>query len=346
MKKKNIKYIIYFFIVVFFLVLFAFTYSKCIKYYRITNLVDNEYASVNYNVYLKENDDFNETYYSRSTIEKENKKLISNLIDHLNIKYNYKIKLNSNVSGYYTYYIKAILSSEQKGANFWIKEYALTKEKTIVLDNMSEYSITDEVDVNYQDYYKILLDFKSKYNIDTDELAKFVLVVNSHYSNNKLDIDFDNDNNIELIIPLNDTATSIEVNESVNTKDNELMKSYYKEYEIYGIMCLCSFMISIIFIILIINLYIRGKRVVDYNSILKGLLDKYDDIIVDAKGVPEFKKYNVIQIKNFDELLDVYNNVQEPINHYQEENKAIFTIINKKVIYVYELIDKSKISVK
>ena len=342
MKNKYLKYFIYFFIVVFFGVLFVFTYSKCIKYYRITNIVKNESASINYSVYLKENSDFNETYYTKSVIEKENKKFISELIDHLHIKYNYNIKLNNDVTGYYTYNVKAVLTSEEKGANFWIKEYAITKEKTVILDNMHEYNISEEVDVGYQDYYNILLDFKNKYNVNTDELAKFVLVINSHYD--KLDID--NTNNISLEIPLNDTSTSIIINDKVNSKDNELLKYSYENYKLYGIMCLCSLTISIIFIVLIINKYINSKRVITYSSILNNILNKYNHIIVDVKGVPQFKKYNVIQVKSFNELLDVYNSIQGPINHYQEKDRATFTIINDKVLYIYELNDKSKISVK
>ncbi len=345
MKNKSfLKYFVYSFISFIFLIIFVFTCFKFIKNYKIANIIKDEHSNINYNVYLKENNDFNETYYSRVNVEKNNKKFISNLIDHLDIKYYYNVKLNDDVTGYYTYFVKAILTSEQKGANFWIKEYPLTKEKTVVLDNMHEYSITDEVSVNYQDYYKILLDFKNKYNVDTDELAKFELVINSHYGND--DFDMDNANTISLDIPLNDKSTSIIINEKTSTKDNEVISNSIEEYKMYGSMALSSFIIASLFIILIINQYLMNRINTKYTSKVKEILIKYDDIIVEANGLPSLKNYYVIKVKNFSEMLDAYNNIGKPINHYQEKNKSTFTIINDKVIYVYVLKDKSQLSVK
>ena len=117
-------------------------------------------------------------------------------------------------------------------------------------------------------------------------------------------------------------------------------------YKMYGSMALSSFIIASLFITLIINQYLMNRINTKYTSKVKEILIKYDDIIVEANGLPSLKNYYVIKVKNFSEMLDAYNNIGKPINHYQEKNKSTFTIINDKVIYVYVLKDKSQLSVK
>lgn len=68
-------------------------------------------------------------------------------------------------------------------------------------------------------------------------------------------------------------------------------------------------------------------------------MKEYDRMIVETVTLPKFDNYNILNIKSFNELLDVRDNLRLPIMFYEvsEHEKAHFYILRDKNLYLYTL---------
>ena len=102
--------------------------------------------------------------------------------------------------------------------------------------------------------------------------------------------------------------------------------------------------ISIVLVIyFILNLYnllcvLRNKKSI-YEKYIGKVLKKYDKYIAESSTIIDLKKFDVIKIKNFDELMDVYNNLELPIVYCEvvKGQKSYFYIKNNKDIYLLQI---------
>ena len=87
-----------------------------------------------------------------------------------------------------------------------------------------------------------------------------------------------------------------------------------------------------------------SKMESNYNKELKKILKDNRDIIVNVNKLYNKKKYNLIYVDSFIELMDVYNRVESPISFKEiEKNKeAIFLIIENDNAWIYRLVNKKK----
>ena len=88
-----------------------------------------ENNDIDYKVYLKENDFFDEEYLPKG------RTYITSLIDHIEVLYKYNIDFTDNIDGTYKYKIIAKIEANKAdtttSGNYWTKEYDITEEKTI-----------------------------------------------------------------------------------------------------------------------------------------------------------------------------------------------------------------------
>lgn len=63
------------------------------------------------------------------------------------------------------------------------------------------------------------------------------------------------------------------------------------------------------------------------------ILKKYRDIIVELENKPNFEIKNVVDVKDFEELIDVEEEIRVPILFFEDEEKFVFVIIEDNVIY-------------
>ena len=96
-------------------------------------------SDINYRVFLKENNFFNEEYLEM------NKTYIASLIDYLDVVFNYNLKYSEIVSGEYKYYIKATIYADKDATskvNYWSKSYNLTEPETIKFEDAKDFIVT------------------------------------------------------------------------------------------------------------------------------------------------------------------------------------------------------------
>ena len=81
-----------------------------------------------------------------------------------------------------------------------------------------------------------------------------------------------------------------------------------------------------------------------YSRELKRIISKYDDCIVRVKRLYVKKKYNLIYVDSFDELMDIYKKKNKMISFKEIKpgSYALFVIIDDDNAWIYRLCLENK----
>lgn len=330
-KKYLIIQIICIFGIVFFTSINLFLYLN--GYYKETKvtLKYQENNDIDYKVYLKKNDFFETEYLEKG------KTYITSLIDHINVDYNYNIQFDNRISGEYKYYIYAVIESNKSNSNtnYWSKTYNITDEKVMNVKDVKEYSIHENVDIDYNKYNAILNSFKKTLNLNSSSgVLKVFLSVNSQVKGNEVEAPIES--KLLLQLPLSEMTIEAAVNLDVQNNKKEVSAlvdtNKLKLMKNLGYLYIAAACVS--FVLLIYFTKLKNSINV-YESTLKKILNTYDGIIVNVKTVPDLSNHQVIDVSSFEELLDAHSEVRMPINFYRGDYHSYFILINDKTAWKY-----------
>lgn len=332
-KKNNIKRI--FLIIIISLISILFLILG-FNNYKTKKFSYNENNSINYKVYLKENDFFEKKYLE------ENRTYITSLIDYIDIDFNYQVNFSEPVNMEAKYYLIATISANKtnEGGTFWSKKYNLTDEINELYKNQKQININQNIKIDYNTYNEILENFKRTYKLSTDGLLNVALIVESNSKSNIFTDDIKIESQIDLSIPLLQQSVEVAINKTTNNNNKTInIKKQEKKikYLIFKIIGLLLMIINIIISIIFIKINKKYRKKHLYEIKLKKILSSYDSIIVTLDEMPNIENLSKIRVKTFNELIDVYNEVRMPINYYEQEQKSYFFIINESIIWTYTL---------
>lgn len=315
---------------------------------KVININIEEKKTVDYKVYLKENNYFDGEYLSKENAI-DNMYFITSLIKFLDLKFTYSFKLDSDVSGISTYYIKAIVEANKANdlsGKYWSKEFNLTDVKTAnIVDN--SVLIDESIKIDYDKYNDLLTGFKKQYGLAADGVLKVVLVVDNLAINDELTNDIKRNSQVTFSIPLSQLAVQavVDSNDGSVVKDNVVEETRINSVsnlllKVFGLFLV---IIDLLLMICLSNTIQKYKLRNLYRLTVKKILSSYDNIIVTVNNKPDLSEYNVVYVKNFDELLDAHNEVRMPINYYESSGKykCEFYLISEKFAWVYRLEDKN-----
>ncbi len=295
-----------------------------------------ENSDIDYKIYLKDNSFYEEDYLGKGMA------YVASLIDKIHINYEYKFNADKESNLYVSYVVKAklIIASQSNSNVFFEKEYDLTEEISEDIDNTFGYSINKkDIVIDYDYYNQLANDFKSHYAVNTSSRLEVTLYVNER-SKKENTYSLLNNNKATLIIPLSEQEINISFdNKNVNIEKQLISNSAIivknKQYAIISGILFTLVIVSIILLAQKLSLTNTGKS--KYDRYVNRLLRGYDRLIINIKNKPDISGYNVIEVEKFEELIDVRDNVSQPINYYiiTPHQKCEFFVINDINIYVY-----------
>ena len=301
-----------------------------------------ENGNVKYSVCLKDNNFFEEecldSYMS----------YVASLIKNIQLDFNYQF--NSNIDNLvnsidYEIIAKLIIEKNDTKTKYYEKEYVLSPKTTdFTLKNKTLYNLNKKVNIDYEYYNNIANNFKSQYGVDTQSYLEVYLKTNNNINSEYKDIP--STATISVQIPLSQKAIEInfntkEINKS--TEKNIVSKSVvingYLNFMV-GIISLFFAFIFLVITFVMIKKYTKTKS--KYDKFINKILKEYDRLIVETATSPDEKKYNVLLINSFNELVDVRDNLHSPIMFYNaiDHEMSKFYILNDNNLYLF--IVKSK----
>lgn len=298
----------------------------------------NQSSSVDYKVYLKPND-----YYKDPYLDK-NMQYIASLIDNVDVNFSYFFNANQSINYKYSYYVKADVSvtdSQDKSKIIYSNSDKLTEPVYFTRQNSNGFNISQNVKVDYSKYNDLVKTFKSSYAISANSNLVLSLCVEIVDEKGNMIRSYDSSDSSKITIPLTEQMIDISIDsKNINNSNNV---NIYKEFSIgnkllFGL-SIASFIIFIASIIkLIMFLNKTAARKTLYDLTLNKILKEYDRVIVNSKKIVDANE-NVIDVKNFNELLDVRDNLEKPIifSEIHKGQKSIFVVKTPNETYRYVL---------
>ncbi len=294
-----------------------------------------EGGDIDYSVKLKEGNFLEETEL------KSGDTYLAGLVEQIPAYYKYQANFTAPVSGDYAYQFVATIGAERdNGEKYWTKTYDLTEEKQASIDNSQKLVITEHVDIDYAQYAKYLEAFREEYGLAAKGTLKVTMLITGDFTTEIMDRPALLDSEISLSIPL--AEESIDIIVETNTDNNGKVYTKYISVETgeHRFCRLAGLLLAVATIYLIGKLIVDGivaRRTHRYEYTVSKLREEYDNLIVDIDKAPKIKGLNVSTVKDFDELLDVYNTVKMPINFYEEDGESHFLIVSEKLAWQYVL---------
>ena len=299
---------------------------------------------VDYSVNLFENS------YVEESVLPAGENYISDLIRSIDAEFTYNYTGSKILVLKYTYDVKAIVYGEydidDEKEKVLKKEYVLVEPQSNIVSDTTSFAINTPVSIDYRFYNNVITSFKKDLKLPVNSYVEIKYRVNVVGIVD--DTTIDDTKEKSLIIPLNIQA--FKIGKKDNNNDEKIFKKeirekiepqklFNKKQLIDGLVVL---LLCIVLLLLTYRYIFDIRRKNNYTLRLKKILKEYGDIIVEINDPILDDDYNVINIKNFNEMIDLEEELRIPINFFEkvEDYEGEFTIINDKILYKYILDNK------
>lgn len=306
----------------------------------------NVSRNTDYKVYLVPNTHYDTPFLSPKN-NPEIEQYASSLIDYIDVDFNYNYSQSTIKNFYTTYSVKTVITGEYENSKstssgeLWRKNYTLLNDTDVTNQGTSTYNIKQNVKINYNSYNTEVNNYRAATHLAIDAQLKVIMEINSY------DVPFDSPDfdrakpaskdEITLKIPLTASATKIEnayERASSGTATPTQEKAGNTIITVIGI--IGASITSIIFVGLFL-IFFRDNRS-GYEKRLDKILKNYSDIIAEVDDGNRVTDKKFIDIKSFEDLVDIEEEQKTPILLYEiTPGKESWFIIKSDPVYRYIL---------
>lgn len=299
----------------------------------------NEKGTVEYKVFLKENEFFEKNYL------KENNQYIASLINNITADFNYVLEMTENVEYKYSYKINAEVNVKEKSTNnsLYTFDEVIVEERTDTVLNGESIILNESVNIDYNYYNNIIKKFISVYDLDDIESTlDIVMYVTAQGSCEEKTDNADNESTISLSIPLTTKTMAIDISSDLIDESSFMA---CEEKTDLSILILFALLITAgvdLFLIYGLGKYVVATRTAEniYEAELKKILNNYSSYIQKINNEFDLSGYQVLKVDTFTDMLEIRDTIQEPILMVENKDKSgtFFLIPSKtKILYSYGL---------
>lgn len=302
---------------------------------------------LSYNITQKNNYDVTlfDNSHITETIMGENENYIADLVKTINLNLGYHYSGSKIIPIKCKYNIMAliigdyIISGEVEKNKVWQKEYEIVKEKEAIYDETSVINIDQEIEIDFNFYNKEVEKFRNELRLPIDAKLELIMDIELTSLEDQYALSVNQEN--KLIIPLNKAAFKITKDfnpEIINTIEHnkEDIKRINFGFIISGIVLL------ILFFVILIKYHKRmfvfpSKD--SYEVKLKRILRDYGDVIIEVVNPIKEKGLNVIEVINYNEMMDLVEELRIPMMFYETKTgkEGEFTLNHNDILYKYKL---------
>ena len=97
--------------------------------------------------------------------------------------------------------------------------------------------------------------------------------------------------------------------------------------------------VSLIIFIKLVKSLLVVTRKSEYILAVNKIMKEYADIIAETHNMPDLSKYDIVNIKNFNDMVDIEEELHSPIIYFEleENSKCVFLILAEKTAYRFLL---------
>ena len=261
----------------------------------------------------------------------------------INFKYNFKGSRQTNLE--YTYSITAdLIGTVDVGDGLkrevWTRNYILQENITNPINNAKEFLVDKNIKIDYKNYNNLARAYEKQYGITIETNLKIHFNIDYLIDLTSLNLSKEKiEDNIELNIPITNNITN--VNEDYQ---KEITKDFFSNNEKLNVKKSIFYVLSGVFLlgaifVVIIRIILKNKSTPEevYNHNIKRILKYCKDLIVTVSNEPNLSNLEVMSITVLDDLIDVAEQNQSNIIHYEVEKneKSNLYVIVGNYVYIY-----------
>ena len=297
-----------------------------------------ERGSVNYNVFLKENEFFEEDHLG------QNQSYVASLIDRIIADFSYEIDMDADDVNYrYSYTIKSrleIIDNASKVAIF-NPEYELVNVQNQSQSSSDRLRINEIVVINYDEYNDLASRFIETYGLTSTTnnivvtLEVDVLSDCEAFSGSAVET-----YTSELRIPLTTKTVNIQMTSAVPDAEAKMIactrgagsEAFKTSAIVIGVLD------ALVILVLAAFIYLTRTPDITYTARVKKIIANYKSYIQKINNMFETGGYQVIMVDTFEEMLEIRDTIQAPILMNENADKTCTKFIiptDSKLLYVY-----------
>lgn len=297
-----------------------------------------ENGNVDYKVFLKENDFYEQDYVGAG------QSYISSLIENVTAKFEYELDLQAeNVNFDYTYQVDAqlIIANQDTGDHIYEPTYVMVPKTKVNSVQSNRLSIKENLLIDYNKYNDIVKDFIKVYDLKrTTSTLVITMAVNVLSSCDELENSNDNSHFISLHIPLVEENFSMFTTSTNNEADTKVLACRGPvNQNLFLIIAIVALSLSVIQVgLLIFFICITRNEDVNYTNKVRKLLSSYRSFIQQMEGEFNVEGYQIVPIKTFNEMLGIRDTIQSPILMFENLDQTMTEFLiptNTKILYTY-----------
>jgi len=333
--KRKVKVVLYIIFILAIAGAMAYTFYYGKNNVKKKSITYSKESSINYVTYLKDNNHFADQFL------KDNYNYVANLIDYFNLDFNYSYVLGEAIKYDLDYEVLAnleIYDADNKNKPIDTKEFTiLDKQTQSGTGQLIKIDLYNQI-VKYDTYNDIIQEWKKE--VTPEATLKIKFVVNWKGYSDTLDKEVSDNYVKDFNIPISDKVITI----SKPTSDAYAGTLYANQTlgNWFLIIMLSFGLLLVMGLIGLINTLIKiNNNRSKYEQKVNKILREFDRAITEAKGT--FKKDNkehYIEVNDFMELLDVHDNLNEPIIYYKSSNNTRSTFVVRNGTDVYYAVIK------
>ena len=318
-------------------------YAFCDKGERVLNY-DESASKIDYRVNLLPNNSYAESYIQGSA----NRSYPTSLINTIDLDYNYTINFDQPVVGDLTYQLVAVSNaSKVEGSvrsEVWTSKPAEIADKyTLHIDGQSA-DISATTKLTYENYVAQLRVLEADARgVALQGSLNVALVISGQLKPKNFAKATDFGTRLDFTIPVASNS-SVEAKTAVKNNSPATMREIPDHMDFRHV-AIAFFSILVVLLsgaVLVAYIYADRYRnhKFPYEENVRKLLSAYDGIIVSIKKAPAFRGVAIADVDDFDQLLDVYNSIHLPINHYKVRDTSYFVIVDNSRAWRYSVSKK------
>ena len=321
----------------------VFAIAMSLVYYKLNETYYISYeedGSVDYKVYLEENEFYGDEYLGSGQA------YVSTLIENVVADFNYALAMESgNVSYDYSYKIDAqlLIKDKTSGNALFDPTYVLVPEVMAEKNSSDNLKIAETVDINYKEYNEFAERFIKTYGLSDVQSS---LIVKMHVSVISQCESFEENTKNEYVttlnIPLTAKTLNIQMTTTVPTSESKILACDRAENkDIFKVLAISGAGADLLLIVaFLLFIYLTRNTDINYSIKVKKLVNAYKSFIQKIINPFDTTGYQVLCVDTFLEMLEIRDTIQSPIlmNENEDQTKTSFLIpTNTKILYTYEI---------
>ena len=315
---------------------------------RSFNTLKTKEENISYFYKVNQNIDYKVNLYDNSFIDStslgKGEMYISDLVRNIEADMSYKYSGSKIIPLKYDYTVIATISGKYQlddddpDLKLWTKEYVIKEKRTIDVSDKTNITINEKVPIDYKFYNGVVSNFRQELKLSIQATLNVKLKVNVYGEINGEKVTDSKEIYIEL--PLNQQAFTIEENyeqeySNVILDKNNLPK-VDKRQLISGIIIIA---IDIALFVVLFRSIFNIQKKNNYTIRLNKILKDYGDIIIEITTPVSSEDLSIIEVKNFNEMIDLEEEIRIPIMFYETEEyyEGEFILIHNNLLYKYVL---------